>query len=106
MAKTVLFTFETSTQREQFISAVGDAIRDDQTISGVLDTIRFDPPMRSDSERMAALFVSGKKLEEGPLETMRRKFSQEIASHSANTELKELRSGEWVSIQSRKIQKP
>ncbi len=118
MAKTALFTFGNETIRDRFIKLVrqhaaslpakeqnGDQGNDGVFLLQVLDSVRYDPPIKSDLERTAALFVAGKKLTEGLLSEMRRRFDQEAASHSATVELRELREGEWTTIQSRKLQK-
>lgn len=117
MANTVLFTFGNDKIRDRFIALIrkaaegyqnsgsGDEGSDGVFLVQMLDAMRFDPPIKSDLERTASLFVAGKKLSEGLLSEMRRRFDQEISSHSASVELRELREGEWKTIQSRKLQK-
>ena len=113
MAKTILFTFETDILRDKFLSQIRKlateeitpATADSQLILKTLDTIRLDPPIKTDAERSAALFVSGKKLIEGFLSDMQKRFEQETAAHSASVEIRELREGEWKVVRSRKHQK-
>jgi hypothetical protein len=115
MAKTALFTFGNEAIRDRFIKLVkaqADQLSTDDTrendsvfIKQVLDGMRLDPPIKLDSERSAALFIAGRKLTEGLLTDMRRRFDQEIASHSASVELRELREGEWITIQQRRLQR-
>lgn len=119
MAKTALFTFGNESIRDRFIkllrttandlSKSDDGDRDSGNdgifLLQVLDGVRFDPPIKLDSERTASLFVAGKKLSEGMLSEMRRRFDQELASHSASVELRELREGEWVTIAQRRLQR-
>lgn len=118
MANTALFTFNDESTRSRFISLLrthalslkdgpsnGDLGNDGVFLLQMLDRIRLDPPVKADFERSVALFVAGKKLAEGMLADMRRKFDQETASHSASVELRELREGEWKTIQARKMQK-
>lgn len=113
MPKTILFTFETDVLRDKFLSqvrglateAITPAAVDSNLILRTLDTIRLDPPIKTDAERSAALFVSGKKLIEGSLSDMQKRFDQETASHSASVEIRELREGEWKTIRSRKSQR-
>lgn len=115
MAKTALFTFGNESIRDRFIklikahadqlSKASNLDNDGTFMLQVLDGIRLDPPIKLDSERSACLFVAGKKLAEGLLSDMRRRFDQEIASHSASVELRELREGEWLTIQQRRLQR-
>lgn len=113
MAKTILFTFENDIQRNKFLSQIRDivtermqpATADTKLILEKLDDVRLDPPVKTDTERVVALFVSGKKMIEGQLSDVQRRFSQETASHSASVEIRELRGGEWKVIRSRKHQK-
>lgn len=59
-----------------------------------------------DEKRMVALFVSGRKIKEGPLSEIKLRFSQEIGSHSAGVEIREqTNGGEWKVIHSRKFQR-
>ena len=118
MASTALFTFGNEATRTRFINLVrthamalkegpsnGDEGNDGVFLLQMLDKLKFDPPVKADFERTVAMFVAGKKLAEGTLADMRRKFDQEAASHSASVELRELREGEWKTIQARKMQK-
>ncbi len=76
-----------------------------ESVLNALGTIRLDPPLKADHERTVALFVTGRKMEEGTLAQMRQRFQQECDSHSGSVELRELREGEWVSISSRRRQR-
>jgi len=113
MPKTILFTFENDLLRDKFLfqvrglatGSIVPAYADNDLILKTLDTIRLDPPIKTDAERSAALFVSGKKLVEGSLSDMQKRFDQEMASHSASLEIRELREGEWKTIRSRKQQR-
>ncbi len=120
MAKTILFTFDDDVKRDKFLALVKAlaasinnidlkpvlATKDDSVLlTNTLDTVRLDPPIKTNSERAAALFVSGKKLAEGQLSDIQRRFDQEAVSHSASIEIRELREGEWKTIRSRKLQK-
>ena len=103
MPKTVLFTFENDTSRDEFLSKLKST--SSEVVLKALNTIKLDPPVKADFERSATLFVSGKKLAEGSLSDMQKRFGQEIAAHSASVEVRELREGTWTVIKSRKSQK-
>jgi hypothetical protein len=119
--KSILFTFENDTDRDQFLQVVKEAadrmIKSDDVPDGyterakngaliqkTLDTIKLDPPVKADHERQCGIWVSGQKLKEGPLDELNKMFNQEIAAHSANVELRELRGGDWNVIRSRRRQ--
>jgi hypothetical protein len=117
--KSILFTFENEKDRDQFLQTVREAadrmIKSDDIPDGyterakngtlvqkTLETIKLDPPVKADHERQCGIWVSGQKLKEGNLDELSKMFNQEIASHSGNVELRELRGGEWVVIRSRR----
>ncbi len=114
--KTVLFTFPSDTVRDKFFKMVKEAseslvLSEDpleksngEILKATLNTIRLDPPLKPEHERVVAMFVGGKKLLEGTLEDLKKKFQEETAAHKASVDLKELREGEWVVIQSRRMQ--
>lgn len=117
--KTALFTFRDESQRSRFVKLLyqyatelekinaesADGSEDSVFLTQAIETMRLDPLIKSITERVATLFVSGRKLTEGMLSDMKKRFDQEIASHSANTELREWQDGEWKVIQSRRLQK-
>ena len=117
--KTALFTFRDESQRSRFVKLLyqyatelekinvesADGSEDSVFLTQAVETMRLDPLIKSITERVATLFVSGRKLTEGMLSDMKKRFDQEIASHSANTELREWQDGEWKVIQSRRLQK-
>jgi len=118
--KSILFTFKNEETRDQFLKTIGEAadqmvLSDDipdgyterakkgELIKKTLDTIKLDPPVKADHERQCGIWVSGQKLKEGSLDDLNKMFAQEIVSHSATVEIKELRGGSWTSIRSRKM---
>lgn len=118
--KTILLSFPDDKTRDrylQLIKATADLMlapenveksettkRDGEIIKAALGTIKLDPPIKQDHERIVAIFVTGQKMAEGTLTAMRLRFQQEIGSHSGSVELRELREGEWVTIQARRKQ--
>jgi hypothetical protein len=108
--KTILLTFEDESQRDEYLKIVrtmaaslissGDP---DSTklIVNTLDNVKFDPPVRSDSERQTALFVAGQKMTEGSLEELNKLFAQEITQHSGSVQIREMREGDWHIIRQR-----
>jgi hypothetical protein len=118
--RTVLFSFPDDKARDRFLrllKAASDTLllpetiardqaakNDGDTIKNALGTVKLDPPIKAEHERTVAMFVSGQKMVEGPLSDMKKRFQQEVASHSAPVTLKELREGEWVEIQARRLQ--
>jgi hypothetical protein len=120
--KTVLFSFPNDKVRDQFLrltKAAADTMllpetierdatarSDGECLKNALGTVRLDPAIKADHERVVALFVSGQKMQEGSLAELRKRFQQECDSHKANVELRELREGEWVTIHSRRLQRP
>jgi hypothetical protein len=121
--KTVLFSFPDDLARDHFLKIVKEvsdqmlsadtAQRDPEGVTAAkgqlllstLETARLDPPIKADHERVVALFVSGRKMAEGQLSDMRKRFQQECDSHKASVELRELRAGTWVVVQSRRLQR-
>lgn len=111
--KTILLTFETDGQRSMFLEVVRTAAvsmaateSTDTQLKGkfLLDTLeglKFDPPIKSDNERQVALFVAGKKMAEGNLAELNRRFTQEITQHSGSVQIREMRDGEWTVIRQR-----
>jgi hypothetical protein len=91
---TVLFDFPTKNDREEFLQllkAVGETFEGDrgEIINSAMKTIRRDPPIRSNSERRAAIYVAGTQLAQGSVEEMNERFMQECGVHSANVEMRE-----------------
>lgn len=81
------------------------SVNDGTIIKEALKTVKLDPPLKAAHERVVALFVSGRKMIEGTLAELQKRFKQEVDSHKANVQLKELRDGEWITIQSRTLQR-
>lgn len=120
--KTVLFSFPDDVTRDRFLRLIkstyepmlqnAGATPEDlstkhngEILKSALGTVRLDPPIKADHERVVALFVSGQKMVEGTLAEMRKRFQQEVDSHSAPVSLRELRDGSWVEIQARRLQR-
>jgi hypothetical protein len=113
--KTILISFNDDKDRDRFLQLLKGTLSaletnrsmevDVELMRSALASIRLDPPIKSDLERTAAVFVSGTKMAEGTLANMRQRFQQEIGSHSANVEVRELRDGEWIVIQTRRHQR-
>ena len=115
--KTILISFPDDKARDLYLrltKLASDKMLEPQTIASdpsaqqggdclrsALGTVKLDPPIKQDHERMVAVFVSGRKMAEGPLTTMQQRFQQEVDSHSANVEVRELRDGEWIIIRRR-----
>lgn len=81
------------------------SVNDGTIIREALRTVKLDPPLKAAYERTVALFVSGRKMREGSLSELQQCFQQEVDSHKASVELKELKEGEWTTIRSRKLQR-
>lgn len=121
MPSNVLFSFQNTTIRDKFIevlNTMSDAmIKSDlhpgyeerqnngKLLKEAINTIRLNPPVKSDNERSCALWVSGKKMLEGTLKELNTKFEEEIQSHSASVNIKELVDGQWLTIRERKIKR-
>lgn len=116
MSSTVLFTFQDSKQRDKFIEIIKCAslgTADDvmqlpdnnELLKVAIKSAKNDPQVRIDSDKLVGLFVSGKKLIEGNLKDISRRFHQEVAAHSGSVEIRELRGDTWKVIRSRKLQK-
>lgn len=87
----------------KFVSLVRDyANIDDLDGQFIRDAIDGKLGKISDDQRAVALYVSGQKLIEGPLSDMKLRFKQEVDGHSGNVELREMRDGKWITIQSRR----
>ena len=114
--RTIMIGFDNADQRDEFIKIVkttADTLLESTVVANneagkilnkALESIKLDPPIKLDSERIVALFVSGRKKSEGMLADMNKAFSLEVGSHSASVELRELRGGTWVTIRSRRVQ--
>jgi len=119
--KTILLTFENETERNEYISllrnmaaymispptktvASSDVKTNGELILKVLETVKFDPPVKSDSERLVALFVAGQKMQEGSLTELNKLFTQEITQHRGSVQIRELRDDKWVVIRQRPSQ--
>ena len=117
--KSILFTFENEETRDQFLDFLNvgaekmitsddvpdgytERAKTGQLIRNTLNTIKLDPPVKADHERQCGIWVSGQKLKEGSLEDLNKMFAQEIISHSATVEIRELRNGSWTPIRSRR----
>ncbi len=88
--QTVLLSFNDDKARDhylQFMKEIADAKATPESSKAIilqaLGSVKLNPPIKSDGERMAAVFVSGQKMAEGALTTMMQRFQQEIGSHSA-----------------------
>lgn len=113
--KSALLTFRDDKARDRFFKLLHETGEklvgnpgtgpDGALITETLRTIKLDPPIRAEHERVVALFVSGQKIVEGTMTSMKQRFMQEVDSHSASVELKELRDGQWAVIQSRRHQR-
>lgn len=99
MSRTVLFTFENDSDRDEFLSSVAGV--ESELVKKTLNTIKLDPAVKEAHERYGALFVGGQKHHEGLISELDRIFDQECAMHKASVILKEMRNGEWHTIRSR-----
>lgn len=112
MPQTILMTFATDTDRDAFLAAVRhdsderlEADPEEPTgllYKDALASVKLNPPIKSQEDRVAALFVAGQKLSEGPLAQVMRSFDSEIAAHKATVEIRELINGEWQQIRIRR----
>lgn len=118
--KTVLFSFEDADQRDIFLgilqklstncvaelSTTGatTARTHEALLVKTLESVRLDPPIKSDDERTGVIYISGQRIIEGPMKDMSKRFDQEVASHSGTVELRELRGGEWKQVRIRRSQ--
>lgn len=108
--KTILLTFDDEAKRDEYLKlmrvtaanlvSTGDS---DSTkiIVDALDNVKFDLPIRPDSERQTALFVAGQKMTEGTLEELNKLFDQEITQHSGSVQVREMRGEKWHIIRQR-----
>lgn len=67
----------------------------------VLPTAISDPQVRSENDKIVALFVSGRKMSEGSLSNISKLFKTETEAHSANVQIKEMVDGKWRTIRQR-----
>lgn len=105
MKKTILLTFENPEERDSFLSQLRNVDSNDvdkTLINSILDTAVFDPQINV-NQHTTELYVSGKKICDGTRSHIQKLFDQEIISHSANVEMRELKAdGTWKIIMSRK----
>lgn len=123
MPKTLLLTFDDESQRDEFLDAMNVIIHTTTDPAGanmkhqaegwekrkengeflqkVMRTAKLDPPIKSDGERLCTLFVSGKKMLEGSLADLNKRFDQEVGVHSGSVEIREKRDDEWVVVRNR-----
>lgn len=105
MSKTVLFTFGNEAERANFIDYLESLSQKPNAkvaMSLILKGIIYDPHIVDENQRTVGLFVSGKKMAEGPLSEITKKFNHEIMAHSAIVNIKEKKDNKWVTIRSRK----
>ena len=113
--KSILLTFDNETERDEYLKIMRtmaaymaspnntspEATTNGEFVLKVLETVKFDPPIRADSERQVALFISGQKMKEGSLEELNKLFVQEITQHRGSVQLREMRDDKWVIIRQR-----
>lgn len=127
----ILLTFENDTQSDQFIQIMrqiteqllldnsclmtiaatvpGTVLKTDvEFVQRAIDTsTRTIPPhgakcaCQAETNPIRSLFVSGKKMAEGTLPEMRKRFQQEIIQHSGSVQIREMRDGKWCTIMQR-----
>lgn len=97
--KTMLLSFKDDATREAFLSKLKSL--KDEMVDAAIETLRFDPAVKSLDERHAALWVSGTRIMEGPLPQVERMFKQECASHNAKVEIREYKNGDWQRVKIR-----
>ena len=108
--KTILLTFEDETKRDEYLKLMrvtaanlvssGDA-ESTKIIIDAIDSVKFDPSVKSSSERQTALFIAGRKMSEGSLEELNKLFVREITQHSGSVQIREMYDGEWRVIRQR-----
>ncbi len=104
-ASTLPLVFTNQSELAKFIQVVTEyANLDMENGEFVKKALRGELAKLSDKQRLTTLFVSGQKMAEGNLVDMRKRFQQEVDSHSASVELREQRGDKWEVIQSRRIQ--
>lgn len=107
----VLFKFSSNTYRDIFIEVLKKMAAEmkeqetSQLIKSAIDNAEQDVVLASNSHRHFGVFVSGQMVAEGMLKPMQVRFNQEVGSHSANVDLRELVGSKWKKIQSRTIKK-
>lgn len=116
--RTILLTFENEAERDEYLKIMrsmaaymvtpsskqvttSDAKTNGELVLKVLETVKFDPPVKQDSDRHVELYVAGQKLREGSLEEINELFNQEITQHSGSVVVKEKRGDETVIIRQR-----
>lgn len=110
--KTMLLSFVDGNDRDVFLSTISGYV---ETLAGVnpaasevlreaLGSVRFDPSIKTDAERIAAVHVAGVKVKEGMLSEAEKSFAYECDATRSTIELKELKDGQWVTIRQRKKQ--
>lgn len=121
----ILLTFENDTQSDQFIQIMRQITEqllldncavlktDVEFVQRAMDTstrtIPLPPPYQAkcactcqtETNPIRSLFVSGKKMAEGTLPEMRKRFQQEIIQHSGSVQIREMRDGKWYTIMQR-----
>ena len=111
--KTILLTFENESQRDEYLKLMRIAAANMVTVEDqantklfvdALDNVRFDPPIKPDSERPTALYVAGQKMLEGSLADLNVRFDQEITQHSGTVQIREQRGDQWHIIRQRLLQ--
>ncbi len=105
MPKTLLLSFDDEQSRDYFLNFMKDQSKK-STVFGklctkVIPTAVLDPQVRSESDKLVALFISGKKMSEGPISTISKMFKTETQAHSANVQIKEMVDGKWRTIRQR-----
>lgn len=123
MANTLLLTFDDKNQRQKFIDIMDQLVfttanekgmnlqnqlegweerkKDGLFVESVIKNAIRDPQVKDESERIAALFVSGQKIMDGMIPELNKRFELEVGSHSGSVEIREKRGGEWVVIRRR-----
>lgn len=123
MTKTLLLTFDDQENRQKFMQVLQEAAAtmtsedgpnvqnasegweqrkaNGELIQKAVSTAVTDPPIKSDTDRICALFVSGKKLVDGNLADLNKRFELEVGSHSGSVEIREKRGDEWTTVRRR-----
>ena len=122
----ILLTFENDTQSDQFIQIIHQIIEqllldnsctpgtvlktDVEFVQRAIDTSTRTIPLpphgakcacQTETNPIRSLFVSGKKMAEGTLPEMHKRFQQEIIQHSGSVQIREMRDGKWCTIMQR-----
>lgn len=106
----ILFTFDTGADRDKFIEYLNAFIKNSKSyptthkfLSEALARADLNPQVRSEKDKIVALFVSGKKLKEDTLPIIKQAFNSEIVAHSGSVEIREKVNDKWVTIQARRL---